>query len=281
MVLHDIEQCKYNAGISTKFGRKTEHSLGVNTGERKSMTLEATRANKAIFERTEGIECMSANDKNEKVLLLVGQLAGTKHESAAGTMAMSITECMRKFGQSRMLIHRASPRTKIGSRVKEPDMTIRPRGTNIGNGVLGDGFGYPFPNLVIEVANSELSVQLLEELELWISPETSVQVAIGIKIHMEKGCTVDGDVKSMEAILYRRRSVLNPTQWVRFYPVGPNAYPVLRVHLADLYFGVPLHLIPNELKHLVERNSQETIELDLDWVREIILETMPRTLEEI
>ncbi len=91
-------------------------------------------------------------------------------------------------------------------------MTIRPCGTDIGNGVLGDGFGYPFSNLVIEVANSEPSDQLLEELDLWISPETSVQVAIGIKIHMEKGCAVDGDVKSMEAIIYRRRSVLNPTQ---------------------------------------------------------------------
>ena len=99
-------------------------------------------------------------------------------------------------------------------------MTIRPTGIRIGDGVLDDGFGFPFPTLVVEAAFAESREQLLEDLEMWISPITSVQVAIGIKIHGREGRCEGRAVVTVEAIeaIVLRRNAPAPVHSLRFHP---------------------------------------------------------------
>jgi hypothetical protein len=172
-----------------------------------------------------------------------------------------------------MLHQVPSPHMMIGSYIKEPDMTMRPTGLRIGDGVLDDGFGFPFPTLVVEAAFAESREQLLEDLEMWISPKTSVQVAIGIKIHgregRHEGRAVD-TVEAIEAIMLRRNAPAQAHS-LRFHPARPSTHPhVLRLHLSDLFFGVTRDQLPCDLKQRVARD--ETIEVDLSYVRQRILE---------
>jgi hypothetical protein len=224
-------------------------------------------------------------DLSDPLLDVMGTLMSTEpcsmeHESAGGAIGQSITLEMCSLGHGRILPLRPSPRIKIGSYIKEPDMTIRPRSSQIGNGVLNDGFGYPFPNLVVESACEESREQLLEDLKTWMSPESSVQVAIGIKIYASKGGCMAAIphrrkvVEKIEAILYRR-NVPYPEQSIQFYPAPPNdgtphAPPVLRIHLADLFFGVACDRLPGDLQQRVARD--EAIDVDLAFVREAIVE---------
>ncbi len=164
-----------------------------------------------------------------------------------------------------------SPRMMIGNRKKEPDTTMNPTGGGFGVGVLDGGFGFPFPNLVVEVASAERRKPLLADLPAWISAGTSVQVAIGIKITTLKGKSVDNTPTKIEAFLYRRSAPANPEQYVVFHPLQPGAPPpVLRVHLSDHFFGVAPNCLPSNLQRLLERD--EIIEVDLDDVRERILQ---------
>ena len=61
------------------------------------------------------------------------------------------------LGHMGMLNQSPSPRMMIGSKKKEPDMSLNPKGGGFGNGMLDNGFGFPFPNLVVEVASSGVS----------------------------------------------------------------------------------------------------------------------------
>jgi hypothetical protein len=76
-----------------------------------------------------------------------------------------------------------SSTAQIGHILKEPDGGVRPVQLVIGGNVLDAGFGRPFANLVVEVAYKHESLKLLQnELLIWIGSNTSVQVAIGVKI---------------------------------------------------------------------------------------------------
>ncbi len=160
---------------------------------------------------------------------------------------------------------------KIGNRQKEPDASMNPADGGFGIGVLDGGFGFPFPNLVVEVASAERRKPLLADLSAWISTRTSVQVAIGIKITTPKGKSVDSPPKKIEAFLYRRSAPANPEQSVRFHPLQPGTPPpVLRIHLSDLLFGVAPNRLPINLQRRLARD--ETIEIDLGKVRKNILQ---------
>ncbi len=88
---------------------------------------------------------------------------------------------------------------------------------------------------------------------------------------MFKGSTVDGAVEAIEAFSFRRNAyVPNPEQTVRFHPAQPNAHPVLLVHLSDLVFGIAQCRLSEDLQERVERDV--AIEIDLDYVREVILQ---------
>jgi hypothetical protein len=104
-----------------------------------------------------------------------------------------------------------------------------------------------------------------------MSPKSSAQVAIGIKIHGRKEGGVRDTIYAIDAFLYRRSAPANPEQSVRFHPLQPGAPPpVLRVHLSDLLFGVTRDRLPSDVQRRVERD--ETIEVDLDDVRESVLQ---------
>ena len=218
-------------------------------------------------------DCKSDCSKDVMGSFMATEPCSSVHQAAAGAIGQNIIEIMCSSGQTRMLNVVPSPHMMIGSYIKEPDMTIRPTGIHIGDGVLDDGFGFPFPTLVVEAAFAESREQLLEDLELWVSPQTSVQVAIGIKIHgrevRHEGRVVD-TVEAIEAILLRRNAPA-PARSLRFHPARPGARPqALRLHLSDLFFGVARDRLPDGLRQRVARG--ETVDVDLRYVRERILE---------
>jgi hypothetical protein len=216
--------------------------------------------------------------------LMSTEPCSSEHQSAAGAIGQNLLGSMLAIGQDRILDLSTSPHIIIGSWIKEPDLSMQPSDILIGDGVLNDGFGFPFPTLVVEVAFAESRAQLLEDLERWISPETSVQVAIGIKIHGSKhsaessdggrresgeGSGDGGPIEAIDAFLYRRSS---PTreQSIRFHPPKPGVPPpVLRVRLADLLFGVAPERLPPDARRRAARG--ETVEVDLGYVRERVL----------
>ncbi len=91
-----------------------------------------------------------------------------------------------------------------------------PRDGGIGHGMQDNGFGFPFLNLIFEVDCSESREDLIKDLETWMSPRTSVQVVIGIKIQMCKVHSVDGAVEPIAAILHCRKT--------------PNTEQSIRIH---------------------------------------------------
>jgi hypothetical protein len=203
--------------------------------------------------------------------LMSTEPCSSEHQSAAGAMGQTMLACMWSIGQKHVLDMVPSPHVMIGNWIKEPDMTMRPSDIVIGNGVLDDGFGFPFPTLVVEVAFAESRGQLLEDLAVWISPKSSVQVAIGIKIHAREAARADckgtGDaepIDAVDAVLYRR-NFPTPEQEVRLHPTKPNApAPALLVRLSDLFFGVAPGRLPSDLQQRVERG--ETVAVDLGYL---------------
>jgi hypothetical protein len=180
------------------------------------------------------------------------------HEGTAGEILQLINEEVVIAGNSRLfrtIKVKASPRCELGNRRgKEPDMSLTPAGLAIGGNILDNGKGCPFPNIVIEVAykNEPLdshrgsrSVGLRDMIQNWLSPQTSVQVVIGIKI--------------FERIDRRYRAILavrNAPAWqeVEFgninrsgRPIGPGPI-TLEFPLALLYHGVAL---PPALEDLI------------------------------
>jgi hypothetical protein len=202
--------------------------------------------------------------------LMSTEPCSTEHQAAAGAIGQSIILEMLSIGHGYEVQLLPSPHIMIGAHIKQPDMAFLPTRGLIGNGVLDDGFGFPFPTLVVEAAFAEPREQLIEDLELWMSPRTSVQVAIGIKIHGSRECSEDGaaeTISAIDAVLYRRNAPSpEPT---RFHPAQPDAPAVLRVHLSDLLFGVARDRLPTDLQQRMERD--EAIEVDLAFVREMIL----------
>ena len=150
---------------------------------------------------------------------------------------------------------------KFNNYIKEPDAALIPWRSSISTEVLDDGFGFPTPNLVIEIACSESREQLVRELTSWTSAGTSVQVAVGIKMYPYSERS-----DRAEAIVHRR-GVSNPEQVVRFSPDAGDC-PIIVFHLKDLFFGV-VPKLPLGLQDRIARD--EIIKIDLKKVRDRIL----------
>jgi hypothetical protein len=210
--------------------------------------------------------------------VLIQSLPSSIHEKTAGKILQMINQEVQTAGNSIPLIQTikvaASPKCRLGHRRgKEPDMSLSPAGLAIGGDILDDGDGSPFPNIVIEVAfkNEPLdpvpgshSVGLREVIQNWLSPQTSVQVVIGIKVFTRQK-------RRYRAIL----AVRNAPAWqeVEFGNVDHSgkcigAGPItLEFPLALLYHGVPL---PPALANHVNA----TITIDLISLRNY-LNTIP------
>ncbi len=105
----------------------------------------------------------------------------------------------------------ASPTCKIGPQCgKEPDMSISSGGLMIGGSIMDNGYGFPFPHVVIEIAYKNESLNgLCKIIDHWMLSQTSVQVAIGIKIFFIS----QGQPRRYQAVF----AILNsPTEEVEF-----------------------------------------------------------------
>lgn len=193
-------------------------------------------------------------DDDECGRVIIYSIPADPHEATAGEILAMILEEVQTAGNSIPLIRtmkiKASPTCRLGTRRgKEPDMSISPAGLAVGGNILDNGKGFPFPNVIIEVAYKNESLNLLrEELENWMLPETSVQVAIGIKLFVRTRRQ-----RRYRAILRVRNS---PSQEVEFgMDVGEGPIS-LAFPLELIYEGVPM---PPALAGL--NNPEITIDL--------------------
>uniref|UniRef100_A0A7S0M7T7 Uncharacterized protein n=1 Tax=Cryptomonas curvata TaxID=233186 RepID=A0A7S0M7T7_9CRYP len=171
--------------------------------------------------------------------LIATNLLTAPHELAAGNLLSQIILNLNKRGL-RDLDQAASIRMRIGRMSKQADGSLTPSALRVGGDIqhIGDPRGiFPFPNLVIEVAECESLPKLGVELRNWVSACTSVQVAIGIKIFAPQ---VDS-TRRMLALVYRRECPHNPEQAVEFGTnLGDAAGLHVTISLADLFHGVAL-----------------------------------------
>jgi hypothetical protein len=184
------------------------------------------------------------------------------HETTASKIVNQVIEeilsSTNSIAMIREFVSTMASTTQIGLGLKEPDGGLRPVQLAIGGNVLNAGFGRPFPNLVVEVAYKHESLLTLQnELHAWIGNNTSVQVAIGIKIF---GLRKNGSCR-MLALLYRR-GVAGPTQSVEFGTnIGNAAGLNLSFPLADLYFGVAQANIPLQVQPLIANGAVIVVDL--------------------
>ncbi|KAG9404238.1 hypothetical protein AC1031_005776 [Aphanomyces cochlioides] len=146
-----------------------------------------------------------------------------------------------------------SPTCWTGDRGQEPNISIIPVGLRVGGAVLEAARNAPYPNIVVEVAYKNNSLQRLRaKLERWMQA-TSVQVAIGIKIFASSQRRV--------AIIHQRGRE-GQASIVEFG--HPNPGPVqISFPLASVYAGVPLPVALTSV-------SDTEISIDLIALREII-----------
>ncbi|CEG40560.1 uncharacterized protein PHALS_10749 [Plasmopara halstedii] len=195
--------------------------------------------------------------------VIIYSLPSDPHEATAGNIMQSIIEEIQTAGNSIGLIRsvqvKASPRCQIGSRRgKEPDMSISPVGLTIGGRIMDNGKGFPFPNVVIEVAYKNESLDLLRGgLDNWMLPETSVQVAIGIKLFVRTRRQ-----RRYRAILRVRNS---PSQEVEFGIDVCEGSISLAFPLKLIYEGVPM---PPALAGL----DSPAITIDLIALRDFLID---------
>ncbi len=116
---------------------------------------------------------------------------------------------------------KASPTCRLGPQHgKEPDMSHSPASLTIGGNIMDNGYGYPFPHVIIEIAYKNESLAGLHQvIDHWMLRQTSVQVAIGIKIFV----TSQGRPQRYRAIFAIRNY---PTEEVEFGMGAGSAGPM-------------------------------------------------------
>jgi hypothetical protein len=145
---------------------------------------------------------------------------------------------------------------RYGGILKEPDESFSPIQLKINQNILDNGYGSPFPNLVIEIAHqNESLISLQEELAAWIGIHTSVQIAVGIKIFVHSA----NGTRRLLAHLYKRFPNI---QSVEFGTNLSNHNGLsLRFPLSDLYYGITRNEIPDQID-LDELNNLIMMEFD-------------------
>lgn len=98
-------------------------------------------------------------------------------ERTAGVIAQMVLEQIMLIGNGirlmRSLVIAAAPTLNVGDRDQEPSMSLIPAGLNPN----------AFPNLIVEVSHKNQTwPQLVAKLRRWMGPNTTVLIAIGIRI---------------------------------------------------------------------------------------------------
>ena len=117
--------------------------------------------------------------------VLVFGLPKRAHETPGGYICDRLAVYMAAKGIPEHLYGTmASPTCIIGQSVKEPDAAFCGSYTH---GKVADPDGNVYPSLIVETSLfNESLIELEEELNLWLSDESSTTVAVGIKIFQRK-----------------------------------------------------------------------------------------------
>jgi hypothetical protein len=144
-----------------------------------------------------------SNMPNSKVYgtLIIIELIKAIHESISTEIYAILLESL---GGRTFLSGYGNTDTCIEGVIKNPDGGVYPKDLVPDNIhiLAATADGDAFPNIVWEVAFQNEQDSLIEELLLWISPSTSVQVAIGVKILDQR--LLDKTVR-MTAFMYRKK----------------------------------------------------------------------------
>ncbi|ETV78607.1 hypothetical protein H257_08102 [Aphanomyces astaci] len=186
-------------------------------------------------------------------------------EETAGFVNSSIVMQIQEAGNDIRLFStvrwKASPTCRTRDFGQEPDASLTPVGLTIGGSVLAAGPDFPYPNVIVEVAYKNDSLERLRaKLDRWMSDTTSVQVAIGIKI--------DAASPSRVAILLQRGQPVMPP--VEFGHPDPGPLQI-SFPLASVYAGVAL---PPALAGL----GNTPISIDLIQLRTVMDEAIGQEL---
>ncbi len=186
---------------------------------------------------------------------------------------------------------------KIGGVVKQADGGLRPRGLvpELNDVMTGTEDGNPFPNIVWEIAYMhEDEEKLIQELLLWISSYTSVQVAIGIKIVDARSRNQNGELVGdvhATVLMFRKNQPGKPQNPITapYHKTGqliPQMPPEFKSDfdiqtnledkfvsfpLADFYFGADT--IPYHFQQAIQAGAM--INIRLDMIRNATLDSLP------
>ncbi|RLN59839.1 hypothetical protein BBJ28_00022599 [Nothophytophthora sp. Chile5] len=166
------------------------------------------------------------------------------HERTAGKIMLAILKQVEEADNATALTEtfgmEYAPTIYIGDRDQEPNGSLTPDAADID----------AFPNLIVEIAYSQLWDDLVAKLERWIGPNTTVQIAIGVKVD-----------RPNRRIILLQRDGQDVTHTDVDFAVGepaPVSFP-----LRALYYGVAL---PDALVG----HEDDPIWIGLAWLRGVI-----------
>ncbi|RHY25940.1 hypothetical protein DYB25_012456 [Aphanomyces astaci] len=228
--------------------------------------------NEVIELHTTAYECLERRhvfeplaDGPGKGRVVIYSIPSSILEETAGVVNSSIVMQIQEAGNDIRLFStvrwKASPTCRTRDFGQEPDASLTPVGLTIGASVLAAGPDFPYPNVIVEVAYKNDSLERLRtKLDRWMSDTTSVQVAIGIKI--------DAASPSRVAILLQRGQPVMPP--VKFGHPEPGPLQI-SFPLASVYAGVAL---PPALAGL----GNTPISIDLIQLRTVMDEAIGQEL---
>ena len=187
----------------------------------------------------------------EKVFgkLIAVEIPSHTHEVAASEITRQIVESVRDIVDGPSLLIRGSATYRIGNSLKEPDSSLSPLGHETER-------VFRKTTTVVEIDfRHGTTEQLKSTLSAWVSAESFIQTAIGIKIS-----EMDGDRCGMLALLYDK-GASNPVQEIEFGTDVPNVEGlVLKVSLRNLFFRA--HGVQKPaLRALLRKNSKINVNL--------------------
>ena len=194
--------------------------------------------------------------------LIALEVPSHTHDVAAAEITEQIRESVRGIVDERTLRNWASPTCRIGANLRQGDSSIGPRGHESERKARK-------ATTVVEIGYLHGTREdLKRSLSTWVSPESHVRTAIGIKISRER----IGSTRRMLALLYEKGAD-NPVQEIEFGTDVANVEGlVLKVSLRNLFFGA--HSIQKvALRNALRDDSK--VEINLAMLQKEILKVSP------